>query len=256
MLPVLAQLPWYVRVPLGTLAIVLWIGAFALPPWWLGLPLLLALAFGTALWATRRHEWALWCRRGLKWGLPGWLFALQRALGGDLLAWGAALLGALVGFSLVALLESLLDHRVSRKPPVAPQPEWSELAMAPVGPAAHIVELEPVRWQDARARLDDPRDGAVDYRPGRDENGSYHFGAGRTLEHLSERCAFSPRGRWFVASTPAGRGDLLWDRQADKVHRLRGWQVYGWDGEQPWLARGLDGVPTRLHEVLGDKATV
>ena len=251
--PMFAQLPWYVRVPLGALAIALWMGVFALPPWWLGLPLLLALAFGVAALASRRQEWALWCRRGLKWGLPGWLFALQRALGGDLLAWGAALLGALVGFSLVALLESLLDHRVRRTPRIPPQPEWAELAMAPVGPVAHIVELEPVRWLDARSSLDDPGGDCVAYRMGDEESGSYHFGSGRTLARLSARCGFSPRGRWFVASTPHGRGDLLWDRQADKVHRLRGWQLYGWDGEQPWLARGLDGPPTRLHEVLGDK---
>src|ERR1700761_2838178 len=182
MTPVFAQLPWYVRVLLGALGMALWIGLFALPPWWLGLPLLLALAFGATVLAARRHEWALWCRRGLKWGLPGWLFALQRALGGDLLAWGAALLGALIGFSLVALLESLLDHRVRRAPHASPQPEWSELAMAPVGPAAHIVELEPVRWQDARGRVDDPRGDSVDYRSGNDESGSYQFKSGGTPE--------------------------------------------------------------------------
>jgi hypothetical protein len=252
MLPVFAQLPWYVRVPLGALLAALWIGAFALPPWWLGLPALLALALGVAAWAWRHHEWALWCRRGLKWGLPGWLFALQRALGGDLLAWGAALLGALVGFSLVALLESMLDRGIRRTPSVV-QPEWSELAMAPVGPAAHIVELERMRWRDVDGDIDDPLGGPATYRPGSDGSGSYHFGSRRILDRLSPRCGFSPQGRWFVASTPDGRGDLLWDRQADKVHRLRGWQLYGWGGEQPWLARGLDGVPTSLHEVLGDK---
>ncbi|HEY9133365.1 MAG TPA: hypothetical protein VIM98_16535 [Dyella sp.] len=249
--PLLFHLPWYLRIPLTALMVAAWFGLLALPPWWLGLPLLLALALGAAILAHRRHDLALWCRRGLKWGLPAWLFALQRALGGDLVAWGAALLGALVGFSLVALLESLLDHRVHRTPRAAAQPEWRELAMAPVGPPAHIVELVPPRWREVDGAVTDPRGGQVIYRAIDAESGSYRFGAGRSFDRLSRRCSFSPAARWFVASAPGGRGDLLWDRDTDKVHRLRGWQLYGWDGEQPWLAHGVDGVPTSLHEALG-----
>ena len=124
-----------------------WTVLLALLPWWLGLVLLVALTAGAAICTRRSHPWGELCRSGLKWGLPGMLFAVQRALGGDLIAWGAALLGALVGYSLVALLESLLLHRVRRAS--APTPEWSELAMAPVGPPARIIELAPVQWHDA-----------------------------------------------------------------------------------------------------------
>lgn len=251
MSPFLPHLPWYLRLPLMALAVAAWIGLFAFPPWWLGLPFLLALVLGATLLAHRHHELALWFRRGLKWGLPGWLLALQRALGGDVVAWGAALLGALVGFSLVALLESLLDHRVNRTPRAAAQPEWQELAMAPVGPAAHIVELIPARWHEIDGTFVDPRGGEAVYQPLDAESGSYRFGVGRTFDRLSRRCGFSPAGRWFVASAPGGRGDLLWDRETDKVHRLRGWQLYGWEGEKPWLAHGIDGVPASLHEALG-----
>lgn len=234
------------------LLIIVWVGLLALSPWWLGLVLLIIAAAGAVGFANKRHIWAMDCRRALKWGLPGWLFALQHALGGDLVAWGAALLGALVGFSLVALLESLLDHGVHRSPVASVQPEWRELAMAPIGPPAQIVVLVPMRWQQVTETVADPYDGEATYLTSTDDSGSYRFRSGRVLERLSRRCGFSPAGRWFVASTPGGRGELLWDRQTDRVHRLRGWQLYGWDGEQPWLVRGSDGAPVRLHEALGE----
>src|SRR3546814_6108692 len=38
------------------------------------------------------------------------------------------------------------------------------------------------------------------------------------------RIAFSPAGRWFAACS-GKRGVLLWDRQRDRRHRLRSWQL-------------------------------
>ncbi|SFS07260.1 hypothetical protein SAMN05216570_2243 [Dyella sp. OK004] len=229
-----------------------WMVLLALLPWWLGLILLLGTAAGAVWYARRSASLSDACRLGLKWGLPGCLFALQRALGGDLLAWGAALLGALVGFSLVALLESLLFHRVRRQAKAGATPEWRDMAMAPIGPAAHIIELHVVAWDEAGGKFADPRGGVVRYESQGAGAGRYVFADGSIVDRLSSRHAFSPAGRWFVASLPEGRGDVLCDRHRGKWHRLRGWQLCGWeDGEQPWLARQADGVPVALHEVLG-----
>ncbi|ULU27228.1 hypothetical protein [Dyella terrae] len=101
---------WFVR----TLPAAVWTCVVALLPWWMGLSLVVLSVLGAVLFDRRIVHYAELCRRALRWGLPGLLFAVQRALGGDLIAWGAALLGALVGFSLVVLMESLLDHRVQR----------------------------------------------------------------------------------------------------------------------------------------------
>lgn len=228
-----------------------WMLLLALCPWWLGLVLLLALAGGTLYYAHRSVSSRDLCRSGLKWGLPGALYAVQSALGGDLLAWGAALLGALVGFSLVALLESFLLPRRSRRAP-PPSPEWRDIAMASVGPPGRIIELVPVAWMDAGVSLSDPRGQVVAYEPTSAEEGHYRFADGSTRERLSARCAFSPRGRWFAASLPGGLGDMLFDRERGRMHRLRGWHLYGWDEDDgPWLARHADGVPAPLHEALG-----
>jgi hypothetical protein len=230
-----------------------WTVLLALCPWWLGLALLLALAAGVIHQARRSIVLRDLCRGALKWGLPGVLFAAQRALGGDLLAWGAALLGALVGFSLVALLESFLPRSAPHAPP--PSPEWRDIAMAPVGPSAHIIELTPITWQDARGSWSDPRGQVVGYESLSAEEGRYRFADGTTHERLGARCAFSPRGRWFAAESPRGSGDVLFDRERGRNHRLRGWQLCGWDeGDGPWLARSADGVPAPLHEALGQAA--
>ncbi|WP_266170020.1 hypothetical protein [Dyella subtropica] len=236
---------WSLHTLLSLLLAASWLVLLALLPWWLGLVLLLGLALGAAVYARRSVQYAEGCRRGLKWGLPGLLFAVQRAMGGDLLAWGAALLGALVGFSLVALLESLLFHRVQHRATATVQPEWSELALAPVGPAAHIIELQSIAWREANGVIVDPRGGTANY-----EAGSYRF-TDRGFDRLSARYCFSPGGRWFAAQLPDGRGDVLWDRDAGKLHRLHGWHLYGWEGGQPWLSRQVDGMPVNLHEVLG-----
>lgn len=227
-----------------------WAGVLALLPWWLGLPLLLMSALG-AVWFDRRvARYAELCRRALRWGLPGFLFAVQRALGGDLLAWGAALLGALVGFSLVVLMESLLDHRVQRTPAAKASPEWSELAMAPVGPPAHIIELTRADWRVATTEFVDAT-GTARFEATGDGRGRYVFAQGQVIDKASPRYCSSPGGRWFVANLPGGRGEILWDRQGQRMHRLSGWQLSGWDGEQPWLAASSDAAPAPLHEVLG-----
>ncbi len=62
---------------------VLWVLLLALLPWWLGLPVLLALVAAVLLLQQSldaAHTRLI--RYALRWGLPGWLFALQRALGG------------------------------------------------------------------------------------------------------------------------------------------------------------------------------
>ena len=240
---------WFARV----LPAAAWTGLVALLPWWAGLSVLLLFVAGAIAFDRRIVHYAELCRRGLRWGLPGLLFAVQRALGGDLLAWGAALLGALVGFSLVALMESLLDHRVRLSTAAGASPEWSELALAPVGPAAHIIELSRVNWCEVAGEFADPAGDPVRFESNGHGNGRgrYVFAEGRVIDKASPRCCFGPGGRWFAASLPGGRGEVLWDRRSDHLHRLMGWQLSGWEGEQPWLARRSDGVPAPLHEVLG-----
>jgi len=216
-----------------------WLLALALAPWWLGLPLLLAIA-AVLLFATDRlegHEPLL--RRALRWGLPGVLFALQRALGGDAFAWAMALLGALAGFTLLAGLEAWLDR--GRREKVA-QPElrdWPSLALAPVGPGAVVVELVPPQWSEGSCL--DPRGGEARWEAGR------FVLTDATVERVQVRGSFSPDGRWFVACT--SRGLVLLDREHGRNYRLRGWELCGWhDG--PWLARGT-GPALAWREVLG-----
>ena len=237
---------WFVRV----LPAAAWTVVLALLPWWAGLPLVLLSALGAVLLDRRFVHYAELCRRALRWGLPGLLFAVQRALGGDLMAWGAALLGALVGFSLVVLMESLLDHRVRRTAEAKASPEWRELAMAPIGPRAHIIELARANWHEAIGEFYSPA-GRGRFEPTGDGRGRYVFAHGPAIDKTSPRYCASPGGRWFVADLPGGRGEVLYDRHGGHTHRMMGWQLSGWEGEQPWLARGNDGVPVPLHEALG-----
>lgn len=232
----------------GVLARAAWLLLLALLPWWLGLPLLLALAAAVTLLQHRLADaHAALIRRALRWGLPGVLFALQRALGGDAFAWGAALLGALAGYTLLVGLEAWLDREPRHAPAAAPSPEWPELAMAPVGPAAEIIELQPPTWQTAMNDLVDPLGGHVVYR-----EGAYRFEIGERIDGVDALAAFSPGGRWFAARLHNDRGVLLWDRQRERQHRLRGWQLGGWYREQPWLLRRDDDMPLALSAVLGE----
>ena len=217
-----------------------WLLALALLPWWLGLPLLLAIA-ATLLFAAERLEGhGPLLRLALRWGLPGVLFAVQGALGGDALAWAMALLGALAGFTLLAGLEAWLDR--GRREQVA-QPElrdWPSLALAPIGPGAVVVELTSPEWIEVASS--DPRGGVARW-----ESGGYVLGDGTTVERVQPLASFSPEGRWFVACT--SHGVVLVDRDRGRSYRLRGWELCGWhDG--PWLARG-SGPAMAWREVLG-----
>lgn len=229
-----------------------WLVLLALLPWWLGLPLLLAQAAVLPLLQHRlAATHASLLRRGLRWGLPGVLLAVQRALGGDAFAWGAALLGALAGYTLLVGLEAWLDRDRQRAPmPVAAaapaSAEWPELAMASIGPPAEIIELQPPFWQAAVDELVDPHGGRVSYR-----NGSYRFAAGEEIGNVGAHAGFSSTGRWFAARMEHDRGIVLWDRERDRRHRLRGWQLCGWYREQPWLVRREGDMPRALPAVLG-----
>jgi hypothetical protein len=177
------------------------------------------------------------------------LFALQRTLGGDAFAWGAALLGALVGYTVLAGLEAWLDRGQRRAPATADfsSAEWPELALTPIGPAAGIIELQPPEWQSGDAGLTDPRDeGLLYYR-----DGGYRFADGRAIDDVGPRAAFSPAGHWFAAGMAHDRGIVLWDRDHDRQHRLHGWQLCGWHREQPWLVRREGEMPLALPAVLG-----
>src|SRR5690348_10029764 len=137
-----------------------WLLSMALLPCWLGLPLLLGLAATVVLLQQRlatAHVTSI--RRGLRWGLPGVLFALQRALGGGAFAWGAALLGALAGYTLLAGLEAWLDRGSSptQSAPTEAHDSWPELAIAPIGPAGRIIELQPPIWRQVTGHFFDPR---------------------------------------------------------------------------------------------------
>ncbi len=237
------QSPTWDRV----LPMLAWLVLLALLPWWLGLPLLLALVAALLLLQHRlAGEHVALIRRGLRWGLPGALFAVQRALGGDAFAWGAAWLGALAGYTLLAGLEAWLDRDLRRDITSAAAAEWPELAMAPIGPPAEIIELQPPLWQQADDALIDPRANRVDYR-----DGCYLFVDGSAIDGAGPHATFSPAGRWFVARSDNGRGLVLWDREHGHRHRLRGWQLCGWHREQPWLIRREGDMPQALPAVLG-----
>lgn len=237
---------WKVLLPAAAWAVVL-----ALLPWWLGLPLLLALAAALLLLQHRLAvEHARLIRRSLHWGLPGVLFALQRALGGTALAWGVALLGALVGYTLLAGLEAWLDRDLRRAPPATAAAEWPELAMAPIGPLAEIIELQPPVWQLAADDLADPQAGQAGYPRAVYADGGYRFADGMSIDGVGPLASFSPQRRWLVVRMNDDRGIVLWDRERNQLHRLRGWQLCGWHHEQPWLARREGEMPLALPVAL------
>ncbi|TAL85080.1 MAG: hypothetical protein EPN74_09780 [Rhodanobacter sp.] len=228
---------------------VAWMAVLAVLPWWLGLPPLLAMV---ATLLSLRHRLSArdvqLIRCGLYWGLPGVLLALQRGLGGDATAWAVALLGALAGYTLLVALEGWLDRR---PPPdiLSPAPtaaaEWPELAMAPVGPPAAIIELLPPRWECATDDFVDPRDPGAVYR-----DGAYHFTGGMQIEAVGTKATFSSDGRWFAAGLAEANGIVLWDRELQRGHRLPGWQLCGWHLQQPWLIDDDAQMPLPLSQVL------
>ncbi len=243
------------------LSLTVWLVVLALLPWWLGLSLLLALVVVLLLLDTRlAGDHAVALRSGLRWGLPGVLFALQRTLGGDALAWGAALLGALAGYMLIVGLEAWLDRGVSHAaapsvssmtvavPAIDASTEWPARVMSSaIGPPAEIIALEAPLWQTTTNEVPDPWGDQAQYH-----DAGYRFAGDRRIEDVDACACFSPDGRWFAARMLGARGVLLWDRRHDRVHRLRGWHLAGWYREQPWLQRNVDAVPRTLQHVLGE----
>jgi hypothetical protein len=124
--------------------------------------------------------------------------------------------------------------------------EWPALALAPIGPAASIIELQWPVWQAAADGVLDPRGGRVDYR-----DGSYRLADGRGIDRVGPIVSFSPGGDWLAARMDNDRGLVLWERTRDRRHRLRGWQLCGWYHEQPWLVRHEGDMPLALAAVLG-----
>src|SRR5574337_570369 len=131
-------------------------------------------------------------------------------------------------------------------------PGWPELAHAPIGPSADIIELQLPVWQAAGDALPDPHGGMVHWRAGGCQfDTGERFEGPKTAGGFAQAC-FSPAGRWFAACTPDQRMLVLWDRQRDRRQRLRGWRLSGWYREQPWLSRRDDDPPQSLHAVLGN----
>ena len=235
------------------IAFALWLVALALLPWWLGLPLLLGIAAALLVGAERLQPFARTLRLALRWGLPGVVLALKRWLGGDALAWTIAAVAALVGFTLLAGLESWLDRGRRREAALADAEaprtaEWPELALAPLR-VGGIVELEPVQWQTLEDAPVASRDGGrAGYlrEPG---FAGFVLDDGMRIEAPPGRLCFSPRGRWLALE--AQPGVVLWDRQLQRLHRLRRRHLCGWHDDTPWLQGSETGMPVSLHDALG-----
>lgn len=219
-----------------------WLLLVALLPWWLGLPLLIALAGVAMLLQARLHAAELLLlRRALRWGLPGFLLALLYALGADVLAWVMTLVATLAGFTLIAGIEAWLDRELRRDPEPSVDTEWPEISRAAVGPAANIIELHPPEWGSLSIGLTDPGGGQLSYR-----DGSIHFADGTVIVDVGSDAGFSPDGQWFFARLQGEPGIVLWDRQHDRQQRVRGWDLCGWHLGRPWVMCGEDGVPQAL----------
>lgn len=256
------QRPGVVRLSAGRpqqrwprwLPALLWLLLLAVLPWWLGLPLLLlcatALLWRPGTWSLSPSVW----RRALRWGLPGVLLAVWRAAGPGALGWLLTLLAALAGFSLLVLLENWLDRARSRAAAQAAHAgagadaaDWPQLALAPVAAPATIIELEPVVWHELRAAaLADPLGGTLTW-----QGDALLLPDGRRVDGVEPRCAYAADGRWLALPLVQQRGLLLIDRQRDRRHRLRGWQLAGWYAGQPWLARDEEHAPLDIAHVLG-----
>lgn len=229
----------------------LWVAALALLPWWLGLPLLLALVAAALFLQHRlalRH--AVLIRHALYWGLAAWLLTLPRALGGGVIGWGAVMLGALAGYTLLAGLDAWLERDQRRA--TAKAEDWREPARMSMGPPGEIIELREPAWQALVSEVRDPLGGLARCRA----DGCQFPDGSRVDAPLAStgfaQIGFSPEGRWFAACTAEQRVLVLWDRQRDCRHRLRGWRLSGWHHEQPWLSRRDDDMPLALYAVLGE----
>lgn len=223
-----------------------WSLLLAALPWWLGLPLLLACALALLWPALAPRPSARRLRQGLRWGLAGLLLAVLRAGGADALGWLVTLLAALAGFSLLMLLEGWLDRGRALPIEETNAAEWPELALAPAGPSAAIIELRPPAWRTPDEGLADPQGGELRWR-----DGVMTLGDGSRLEGVEARGDVGDDGRWLVLRLAGARGSWLLDTRCDRRRRLRGWELAGWHGSEPWLSRGEDRMPQPLAHVLG-----
>jgi hypothetical protein len=234
--------------PVWLLAIV-WMLLLAYLPWWLDLPLLLSLAATQAAQLPRLQRYGAIIRLALRWGLAGLLLTSYRALQEHALTLSLTLtlLAALVGFSLLVLLESWQDRRPLRNAAVAAaSPEWGELALTPTGPPAVVIELQPPRWVQLDGPGDDKPAGVTWL-----EGYGCRIGEHIRIDHVEPRLSEAPGQRWVALPTTSGRGVVLYDRVNGRPYRLRGWLLYGWHGGEPWLSRGEDQPPLALSHVLG-----
>jgi hypothetical protein len=224
-----------------------WTLLLACVPWWMGVPWLLALAIAQLTHAPRLQHYNVLIRLALRWGLVGVLIASFRAFGGHALGLTYTLLVALVGFSLLVCLESWQKRTPLRDAALAAEsPEWRDMAMAPVGPSAVIIEIDPPMWMV-------PDDPSIDasFRVECMTDHSYRVGNDTKIQHVEPQVCMSTKRGWVAWPMTAGRGVVLYDRARDKAFRLRGWQLFGWRGDEAWLTRGDDQAPLALSHVLG-----
>jgi hypothetical protein len=224
-----------------------WALLLALVPWWIGAPLLFALVIAQLAHVPRLQHYSGVIRHALRWGFAGVLIASYRAFGGDALGFTFTLLVALAGFSLLVLLESWQQRKPLRDAALAAEsPEWREMAMAPVGPSAVIIEVEAPIW----IAPDELPNGAT-FRIERITDHSYLVGGDTKIHHVEPRICLSKGQGWVAWPMTAGRGVVLYDLAGDRTFRLRGWQLFGWRGEEAWLTHGEDQPPLALSHVLG-----
>ena len=229
------------------LLVIAWILLLACLPWWAGLPLLLGLAAVQAAQLPRLRRYSGVLRRALRWGLAGLLVASYLAFGHHALGLTLTMLAALVGFSLLVLLESWQDRKPQRNVAMAAaSPEWNELALAPIGPSETLIELQAPQWIALDGGSADAPDGAIMLGAH-----SCSIGSGIRIDNVEPQVSAAPGQQWLAWPMTAWRGVVLYDRAHGRQHRLRGWQLYGWHAGEAWLSRGEDQPPLALSHVLG-----
>lgn len=222
--------------------VIAWTLLLASMPWWIDLPLLLALAATQWAQVPRLRPYSGLIRRALRWGLAGLLIASYRAFGGHALGFTLTLLVALLGFSLLVLLESWQDRKPLRSAAIAAEsPEWHDMALAPIGPAAAIIEVSPPVW----TRLE-----GTDLDLTQVAERSWRIGEQARVDNVEPQVSVAPGQRWLAFPITAGRGVVLYDRAHGRQYRLRGWQLYGWHAQEAWLTRSEDMAPLALSHVL------
>jgi hypothetical protein len=229
------------------LLVIAWILLLACLPWWAGLPLLLGLAAVQAARLPRLRRYSGVLRRALRWGLAGLLVAGNLAFGHHALGLTLTMLAALVGFSLLVLLESWQVRKPQRNVATATaSADWSELALAPVGPAHTLIELQAPQWIALDEGAADAPDGAVMLDAHR-----CSIGPEARIDNVEPEVSVAPGQQWIAWPMAARHGVVLYDRAHGRQYRLRGWQLYGWHADEAWLSRSEDQPPLALSHVLG-----